>query len=426
MKRFLILILALLTGSAIAVADTLTLWKCIRDAETYYPLVKDKENFIAAGELKLRNLNASWLPRVDFNGQATWQSDVIEFNLQLPYGKVNMPNVPHENIKATIDINQTFYDGGTTRTAKKVEQEAIKTDLQQLSIDMEKIKEQVMRAYFALLILQENERLVQSLIEDLNRKMTTVEQGIKNGILVPADKDVLTVEILKAGQRLFEIKNDKQQYVELIQQLTNQQIKPATSFQVPVIPYDDQTAIARPEYELFSLQTGKLHQTIKLKSTQRMPRLYGFAQFGYGKPGLNYMNDSYDSFVIVGAGLKWNLWDWNTVNREKQLITIQQRMIETRREVFDKQLNTQLINARSAISRYSESVATYQKIVVLRESITRSCSARFENGTMTSTDYLSEVNAETQQRINLETYKLLLLQAQADYMQLKGQLKPLQ
>ena len=44
------------------------------------------------------------------------------------------------------------------------------------------------------------------------------------------------------------------------------------------------------------------------------------------------------------------------------------------------------------------------------------------NGSITATDYLTELNSETQEKINLETHKIQALQAKINYLTLKGDL----
>ncbi|MBK7477267.1 MAG: hypothetical protein IPI11_15180 [Haliscomenobacter sp.] len=43
-----------------------------------------------------------------------------------------------------------------------------------------------------------------------------------------------------------------------------------------------------------------------------------------------------------------------------------------------------------------------------------------EQGTLSATDYLSELNAELQTQIQLETYRLQIQQLKVDFLTLKG------
>jgi hypothetical protein len=45
-----------------------------------------------------------------------------------------------------------------------------------------------------------------------------------------------------------------------------------------------------------------------------MPRVFAFAQAGYGRPGLNMMSNEFEPYAIVGAKLVWTPWEWNKSN----------------------------------------------------------------------------------------------------------------
>ena len=65
-----------------------------------------------------------------------------------------------------------------------------------------------------------------------------------------------------------------------------------------------------------------------------MPKAFGFATLGYGNPpGQDFFKDDFDPYYIVGGGIKWNIFDWNKVKNEKQVIALQQGIIENRKKI---------------------------------------------------------------------------------------------
>ncbi len=58
-----------------------------------------------------------------------------------------------------------------------------------------------------------------------------------------------------------------------------------------------------------------------------MPKAFGFARVGYGNPpGNNFFRDEFASYYILGAGIKWNIVDWNKAKNEKQVMCLQQNL----------------------------------------------------------------------------------------------------
>ncbi|RLD60152.1 MAG: hypothetical protein DRJ01_10145, partial [Bacteroidetes bacterium] len=57
-------------------SDTLFLDDCYNNAIKNYPLYKQKDLYKSASDLKTKNYSTNYLPTLDFNAQATYQSDV--------------------------------------------------------------------------------------------------------------------------------------------------------------------------------------------------------------------------------------------------------------------------------------------------------------------------------------------------------------
>jgi hypothetical protein len=116
------------------------------------------------------------------------------------------------------------------------------------------------------------------------------------------------------------------------------------------------------------------------------------------------------------------LWDWGKTKRERQVLTIQKDIIQTKKETFDKTLIIALQSQTANINKYEQLIIKDNEIIELRSKITKSASSQLENGVITSTDYLTELNAETLSKINLETHKIQLLQTKVNYLTIKGDL----
>jgi hypothetical protein len=61
------------------------------------------------------------------------------------------------------------------------------------------------------------------------------------------------------------------------------------------------------------------------------------------------------------------------------------------------------------------------EIAQLRQAITQESAAQWDNGTITVSDYIADLNAETQARISIEITKIQLIKAQLDYLITLGQ-----
>jgi outer membrane protein TolC len=372
-------------------------------------------------DLKTKNISTAWLPSLDINGSYTWQSEVVELTDAIPIPGVTLPEMPHYNYKVTLDIKQNIYDGGVTKSRKELERATFETSKQQVEVELNMMKERVNAVFFYLLVLQQQEWTVQIMLNELMEKRRVVESGVENGVLMESDLDVMDAEILKVEQQLSEINISWKTAVEMLEKLINEEIKVETIFEIPDVDFQLDAELQRPEYQLFDLQMLNLDASKSLARTQRKPKMYVFGTLGIGNPALNFFKDELRGYYIVGAGLHWNIWDWSKTSREREVLTIQQDIIQTKKESFDKNLRIKLDEQASSIEKLEESIEKDQQIVALREKISASSSSRLKNGVITSADYITDLNAETISRIRLETHKIQLVQSRINYMTTTGE-----
>ena len=134
------------------------------------------------------------------------------------------------------------------------------------------------------------------------------------------------------------------------------------------------------------------------------------------------VSDEFDTFYIVGVGLSWNIWDWNQTKRKKQVTLINKNLITTQKASYDKQIMVSIHNELANIATMQSTIISDKEIIELREEVTNSARSKLENGVITSTEYITELSAETQAKINYETHKLQLLQSKVNYLYLKGEI----
>ncbi|MBN2520889.1 MAG: TolC family protein [Bacteroidales bacterium] len=424
-------------------ADTISIFYCYEKAIQNHPLSRDKEFLNEIYQLKLKNINSGWFPTLDLNAQATYQSDVVNidmdfsgitnlFNLisylhpgQVPVQEIpsiEIPSAPKDQYKMTLDVSQVIYDGGAIKRNKTVEIASLSSNLQQIKVELYQVINHVNNIYFSSLIIQKNIALMQLIRNVLIEKQKVVESGVKNGIILSSNLDGLNAELLKIEQQLLELDLTKNALLKNLGELTGEVYNEQVVLDVPEIEILDTLKNQRPELKLFDLQKEKLEASKDLIKTKRLPKAFAFSQAGYGNPGLNMLSDEFDTYYIVGAGVKWNIYDWNTSNRERQIMEINKQMIDTKRENFNRNLNMAIENNISEIDKYKALLETDEKIISAREKITKIYSSHLENGIVNSSEYIAELNNEKEAKINFEMHKIQLMQAKINYLTLIGQL----
>ena len=187
----------------------------------------------------------------------------------------------------------------------------------------------------------------------------------------------------------------------------------------PAISGDE--TIDNPDLRLFDIRSRQLEVSKNLLKSQRMPKAFGYIQGGYGNPpGNNFLSETADFYYSFGAGIKWNIFDWNKVKNEKKVIALQQGIIDNRKKDLEDNLGRQLESKKAEILSLSKLISTDSEIIALRKRITATAESQYANGTITATEYLNEMNAEHQAEINFEIHKISLAMAKTEYMNISG------
>ena len=420
MKK-VIIILVFISNIAFAQQQKVQIGDCYESMLKNYPLASQSDIYSKSSELSVKNLKVKWLPSSEFKAQATYQSDVFELDINFPL-TIDLPEMSKDQYKATIDINQLIYDWGRIKSAKQVENVNLKVNNQNTQVELNKIKEQINKFYFAILILQRNEEVLTVMLNDLESKKKSVESGVKNGVLLNSDLSSLKAEIIKVKQSIQEIQNHRFTTIEVLSEITGMNFSNETEFEIPDYSIENQSELTRPENILFDYQKEKLDAASGMISKQNKPTVFAFTQLGYGKPGLNMLSEQFDSYYYIGIGVSWKFWDWSTTKREKQILSLNKDLISSQEDSFNKQIQVALKNENSKIKIYEEAIESDKEIIKLREEVSESARFKLDNGVITSTEYITELSKETQAKIAFETHKIQLIQSKVNYLYIKGEI----
>ena len=147
----------------------------------------------------------------------------------------------------------------------------------------------------------------------------------------------------------------------------------------------------------------------------RYPKVYGFGQAGFGKPGLNMLNDKFDSFYLVGVGISWNAFDWKKTSRQQQILGLQSETVKSQEETFARNIKLLLAQQQEQITKLETMAEKDIQIIELRNNIIKAAESKLKFGTLTSSEYIREVQGGTVARLNLEMHKIQLIEAKEKY-----------
>jgi len=417
MKKLITLLLTVVSVGVFA-QEKLTLENCYELVNTNYPLAKQTTLLSDKNNLDVSVIKATKMPQLDFSAQATYQSDVIEFPFSLPGSTVEPPN--NDQYKAALSVNQLIYGGGTVSAAINAKSSELKTQQKQLEVSLYQLKKQVNKLYFSILLMQEKRSVLGANKKKLGTKLEEVKAAIKHGVALPSSDKILEAELLKIEQLIVEVEQNKKSLMATLSQLVGQEIASSTSLENPKINASLNNDLTRPELELFQLQKQQIDFSDKLMSKQNTPKLMGFGTGGYGNPGLNMLDNSFQPYYIVGLKLNWNVFDWNANKNKRKALQVNKSIIDNQQEVFKLNTNIELNQHQSEIDKIVAFITTDKTIIELRKTILKTADAQLKNGVITSSAYITELTNLFKAENNLKTHEIQLLLAKANHKTTQG------
>lgn len=399
---------------------TLTLAQCYELANKNSPLYQQKALTITAGNMLEKNLNLKWLPQLDINAQATYQSAVTSIPIKLP--NVNIEELDKDQYKGTLELVQPIVDGGLIAGQKKLQRIYTETDAQKVAVDLYQLKLVINNYYFTALLMDRNIQLMLLAEQDLNNSLKIISAQVANGIATRSNQDLLKAELLKVIQQKIEFGFVKKQAIENLAILTNTSIDVNTSLSNPVETTGGIDSVGnRPEIKLFDYQQQSIQLQSKLITAKTNPKLSLFANGGFGKPGLNQLKNDFQWFYISGLKLNVPIMSRFTQQKDKAVLKIQEQVVAKQKENFIRNNQQLLVKQKNEIEKYGQLLLTDSSIIALRKSIKDNALVKLSNGIITTNDYIRELNAESQSMLNQQLHEVSLLQARQNYKVIAGE-----
>jgi len=419
MKR-LLTILLILYGTLAFAQKEVPLDTCYIWARQNYPNLKQSRIWEQIAALNQENLKTSYYPQLSLNGQVSYQSKVTEIPAVVP--GFTGPTVPKDQYKAYAELQQAIWDGGISAANHELEDAVLKSHLSELEIEIYKLYEQVSQAFFTTLVIDQQKAVVEAQETVLRERLKTIQSQVDNGVVEPSSALVIKAELLNLEQNKTQLQAAKDAAKQMLEVLTGKNITSDLKliYSGGELFYDAE--LHRPELKLYFDKANLLQSQMEILDKTRNPKVFGFGQLGYGKPGLNMLNDGFDSWYMLGVGVSWNAFDWKNTARKKQVLQMQQESLTYNEDVFRQNIEVLQVQQKETVDKLKKMIETDEELVALREQIADAAESKLQNQVITATEYITEVQAETVSRLNYELHKIQLNEAREKYHLIQGKI----
>ncbi|OGU59160.1 MAG: hypothetical protein A2X64_07145 [Ignavibacteria bacterium GWF2_33_9] len=403
-------------------SEIISLQKCLDSFDNQSTSLKKIELYEKIMDLQKKNQSGNFLPKLNLVGQISYQSETFKLPFDIP--TIPIKEIPKDQYYTAIEIEQIIFDGFAITQNKKLEEEKLKSNVLLSQVENHKIKEQIVKLYFSILILEKQKETLSLFIDDLNTKRMQFESLFNNGVILKSDLNQIDVEMLKRRGDLLKLNIDITNLKNTIIILS--QLKVA-NFELALpseIPIHHPKATDRPEYSLLTQNQNVLNENKNLINSGYYPKIMAFGKLGYASPNPNnFFKTDFSSFYNVGIRFQFNIFDWGTNYRKKEILEQNQMMMKQDIENFDRNFKVQIDEEKNNIEKYQNLVDMDEKIIELQTENERIAWSQKMNGTITTNEYIIQNSNLLKSKISLDLNKFMKLNSEYNLLIKSNQLK---
>jgi len=132
------------------------------------------------------------------------------------------------------------------------------------------------------------------------------------------------------------------------------------------------------------------------------------------------LDNSFQTFYVVGLKANWNVFDWGKTKTEKKVLDISKNIVSSEKETFELNIKMQLEEQDYEIKKIEQLLLSDAEIILIREKVIKSSDAQLKNGVITTSEYLVEFTNLYEAQTNQKLHEIQLAFAKANYQVTKG------
>lgn len=411
---FATLLLACLLGRA----QVMTLETCQELAISQSSANVQKEFNEKLLQVKLNDVSSHFFPTVEINGAVGYLSQRAE----LPSTCIGYEPARNDIYNISLNFQQVVFDGLQATYSRRREKFLNKNEINKLDISISKIKEQVISLYLNLLIIEKQISILSSVEATYESQVERLKALLNAGVVYGNAIAQLELEGLKIQQQKDALQSTHESLVASLSILTGKDLTLATFVQPEPPLVEENTHSERYEFAIFQNNIESLEYQRKLHVSKSLPKIWLFANGGYGNVNYNLLDDSFQWFYAVGIQFKIPLIDWAKTKGVSDIISLQKSILHSQEKDFKKANEIAIQEKINEIKRIEHLLLLDEQIIRKYQEIKETSSVQLLNGTISTLDFIKQQNDELQSIIGKEMHNIQLLKTKYELLALKGML----
>jgi len=266
-------------------------------------------------------------------------ADAFPFPTGIPGGQGTvLASAPAHTVDLKLGLAQPLYLGGLLANqvrAESARRQAEEWTVRQRTLD---VAGMVKSSYYTWQLLGKKSASLELLRSSLELHEKRIGQLVKEELVRKTDLLETRSKIIEIDLSMTELR--QQQAAEAIQfrRLTGLEpgdIQAGYREEVP----DLETALSRlaaghPLLKSLEEKSRQVEMQKKIVASAYLPQVSGYAEFHYGRPGLNYFKDEWTPYFVGGLNLSFSVFNWNRKGRDQKLLDLGLEKIANQRSDF--------------------------------------------------------------------------------------------
>ncbi len=441
--RIHLIIILMLSWSSLQAADW-TLDRCIEAALESHPTLKIKETKARMAEAQWRQARAIRMPTIALQANAQYQSTTPELSIPpvsiSPDGQTfiqvfqglnrSLGSRDQEDIR--LDVTQPLFTGFqllNRQKAARAVQDARRDDCQGARLSFHY---QVIEAYGRALQTRKRIDIAETMVAQSQSHFEDIRNMAQQGMARNDQVLQVSVRLSRAKVALQEAKTLFALARTSLEHLIGTSL-PSTwiptepeSFTVGISNLQDaiQTGLNRRSEISFLKhlqQAAEFNRRIAMGS--RYPSIQMFGRYGYGKPGLDFVDNDWMDYWVVGIGMQWDVYQWGRRDARIQQAEWEKTRVSYRLEALQRSIRMDITSGWLALRDARDRLQMIEEVVEQAQTSYKVVRNSHQQGMASNSEVLNAQSEWNRASIQLVVAETDLLIVTADLLRAMGTLE---
>lgn len=389
-------------------------------------LASEKE-LLQKAEFEKQAQEQAWLPNLTLNSSYYYINKKASIVLPPPATQ-SFSLGDNNNFSNSLNLNYVLYNFGKDASIAVKTLESTK-QASNLNQKAKSLALETARVYKSLESLYLQKQILLFGKEKLANELAKVESLIRNGAALPIQALTLKIAMANYDQLLLDVENRTKFTKDQMTLLTNESFEIKINPLILKLDVTDKNLITKEELSKLDLANNENIKILRLQKeiienqkkqvlAENLPSFLFNASYNYSKPGIDPITNQWIDYFTVGAGLKWQLYDFGSVQSQATAVEKARDSLDKDLEFLERNLKNDYQNKVRDYALLQNQLDVAKKLVILNEEKLKLFDSQLQNGALSMTDFRDTVFELTQNKLNyFQNYLNLTLKSiEIDYL----------